>query len=362
VTADITAVLETLPDIARSELDPSVTGSDDLEEHNHLQRKLTRKIELNRACKVNAAADAAVAAAVPGSEEFCEAQRRVAHLNSCDGTWILAPALSHMRISCSYFRTYARRYLRLPLPICNFGDGVGTSRPPRNFTNGVHKIHDVFGDFLLSVFHAEGQSQWNELHEEIKNFFYRAAKQAGITSVTRETRADLSGSRRRPGDVKIGSTRHGWRAAVGKTLLIDVTTISAVCATWVAKCAAAVGGGGKGAAADKTTDVLASGELSENQYFQALGFESEGHIPQEAKQMLHAWAKLYAESRNLSKADMNFMLQKWLSELAFIRAKYTAKCLVERAAFCAEKQDNIDGIMIDVRPPMPHQLHVFAAH
>ncbi len=78
--------------------------------------------------------------------------------------------------------------------------------------------------------------------------------------------------------------------------------------------------------------------------------------------MLHAWAKLYAESRNLSKADMNFMLQKWLSELAFIRAKYTAKCLVERAAFCAEKQDNIDGIMIDVRPPMPHQLHVFAAH
>jgi hypothetical protein len=362
VTAGITAVLETLPDIARCELDPSATGSDDLKEHNHLQRKLTRKIELDRACKVNAAADAAVAAAVAGSEEFCAAQRNIAHLNSCDGTWILAPALSYMRISCSYYRTYARRYLRLPLPICNFGDGVGTSRPPRNFTTGVHKIHDVFGDFLLSVFHAAGQSQWNELHEEIKNFFYRAAKQAGITSVTREKRADLSGSRRRPGDVKIGSTRHGWRAAVGKTLLIDVTTISAVCATWVAKCAAAVGGGGKGAAADKTTDVLASGEPSENQYFQALGFESEGHIPKEAKQMLHAWAKIYAESRGLSKADMNFMLQKWLSELAFIRAKFTAKCLVERAAFCAEKQDNIDGIMIDARPPMPHQLHAFATH
>ena len=60
---------------------------------------------------------------------------------------------------------------------------------------------------------------------------------------------------------------------MGKTLLIDVTTISAVCATWVAKCAEAVGGGGKKAAADKTTDVLASGELSENQYFQALYVE-----------------------------------------------------------------------------------------
>jgi hypothetical protein len=127
VTADITAVLETLPDIARSELDPSVTGSDDLEEHNHLQADVQDRAGPGLwACKVNAAADAAVAAAVPGSEEFCEAQRHVAHLNSCDGTWILAPALSH--ISCSYFRTYARRYLRLPLPICNFGDGVGTSR------------------------------------------------------------------------------------------------------------------------------------------------------------------------------------------------------------------------------------------
>jgi hypothetical protein len=84
---------------------------------------------------VNAAADAAAAAAVPGGEKFGDAQRNVAHLNSCDGTWILAPALSYMRISSSYYRTYARRcYLRLPLPICNFGDGVGTSRPPRNFT------------------------------------------------------------------------------------------------------------------------------------------------------------------------------------------------------------------------------------
>ena len=49
-------------------------------------------------------------------------------------------------------------------------------------------------------------------------------------------------------------------------------------------------------------------------------------------------------------------------KLAYIRANHTAKCLVERAAFCAEQQDNIDGIMIDARPPMPHQLHVFAAH
>ena len=55
------------------------------------------------------------------------------------------------------------------------------------------------------------------------------------------------------------------------------------------------------------------------------------------------------------------MLFKWTAELAFIRAKFLAKCIIERARFCAEKQDNIDGIEIDVRPPMPHQLHAFVA-
>ena len=87
-----------------------------------------------------------------------------------------------------------------------------------------------------------------ELHEEIKHFFVRAANQAGINSVTTEKRADLATSRRRPGDIKIGSTRHGWKAASGKTPLIDVTTISPEGATWVATSSAAAGGGGKGAA------------------------------------------------------------------------------------------------------------------
>ena len=56
------------------------------------------------------------------------------------------------------------------------------------------------------------------------------------------------------------------------------------------------------------------------------------------------------------------MLFKWTTELAFIRAKFLAKCILERAVFSAEKQDNIDGITHEVRPPLPHQLHVFAAH
>ncbi len=61
--------------------------------------------------------------------------------------------------------------------------------------------------------------------------------------------------------------------------------------------------------------------------------------------------KLYAESRNLSKADMNFMLQKWLSELALIRAKFTAKVPGGARGVLRGEADNI--ITIDVRPPAP---------
>jgi hypothetical protein len=59
---------------------------------------------------------------------------------------------------------------------------------------------------------------------------------------------------------------------------------------------------------------------------------------------------------------MSLTLFKWTTELALIRAKGLAKCILERAAFSAEKHNNIDGVTMEPRPPLPHQLHVFAAH
>jgi len=340
----------------------AIGSAADLKNYAHLQRKLTRHIEEERASRVLDAAKVAIAAETPGSELYTHALRNLAHLKSSDGTWLLAPALAHMRMTASHYRIRMRRFLRLTLPVCNYADGTGSNRPPRSASNVANPTHDMYGDFTLSDFRAVGQAQWLELHEEIKHFFFRAAKQAGITSVTTEKRADLATSRRRPGDVKIGSTRHGWKAALGKTLLIDFTTISSVCATWTALSAAVTGGGGKGAAAEKTRAVLNSGELSENQHFLALGFESEGYVPEEAKKLLHAWAKLHKEDKGLTNGDMSLLLFKWTTELAFIRAKFLAKCILERAAFSAEKQDNIDGVTMEARPPLPHQLHVFAAH
>ena len=69
-------------------------------------------------------------------------------------------------------------------------------------------------------------------------------------------------------------------------------------------------------------------------------------MPEEAKKLLHTWAKLHKEDNDLTNGDMSLMLFKWTTKLAFIRAssKFLAKCILERAAFSAEKQDNIDGI------------------
>ena len=85
-------------------------------------------------------------------------------------------------------------------------------------------------------------------------------------------------------------------------------------------------------------------------------------MPEEAKKLLYAWTKLYKEDKDLTNGDMSLMLFKWTTELAFIRSKFLAKCILERAAFSSEKQDNIDGITHEVRRPLPHQLHVLAAH
>ena len=187
------------------------------------------------------------------------------------------------------------------------------------------------------------------------------AKQAGIGSVTVEKRADYATTRHRPGDVRIGSTRHGWKVASGKGLLLDVTTINAICATWRALCAAEAGAGAKQAMKDKADECHALGIIPEEQCFQALGFESEGHMCKEAGQMLHQWSRLWMERHEKTKGEADKLLHGWRMELAFLRAKYLAKCISERAQLSAETQDNEDAVRFDVRPPLASQVDLFVA-
>jgi hypothetical protein len=92
-------------------------------------------------------------------------------------------------------------------------------------------------------------------------------------------------------------------------------------------------------------------------------------VPAEAKKLLHAWAKLHKEDNDLTNGDISLMLLKWTTELAFIRAKFLAKCILERAAYSAEKQDNIDGVTMEARHSILHcptsctcSLRTSAAH
>jgi hypothetical protein len=129
----------------------------------------------------------------------------------------------------------------------------------------------------------------------------------------------------------------------------------------MAQCAAEAGAGAKGKMKQKTDDYHRQGVIPDGQYFQALGFESEGHACKEMGQMLHAWSKLYAENRDKTKTEAAKLLFKWRCELAFLRAKFLAKCIHERAVLSAETQDNEDKVKFDVRPPLTSQLDLFAA-
>jgi hypothetical protein len=263
-----------------------------------------------------------------------------------------------MRMSNTLYRIRLRRFLRLPIPVCEaIGGGVGSSRPPRSAGANAHDVH---GDFTLPPFCAKGANQWTELHDIIKEFFAKVAKQAGIGSVTVEKRADYATTRHRPGDVRIGSTRHGWKVASGKGLLLDVTTINAICASWRALCAAEAGAGAKQAMKDKADECHALGIIPEEQCFQALGFESEGHMCKEAGQLLHQWSRLWMERHEKTKGEADKLLHGWRMELAFLRAKYLAKCISERAQLSAETQDNEDAVRFDVRPPLASQIDLFA--
>ena len=53
-----------------------------------------------------------------------------------------------------------------------------------------------------------------------------------------------------PATSRLAPPRTGGKPPRGKTLLIDFTTISSVCAVWSAASAAASGGGGNGVAAE----------------------------------------------------------------------------------------------------------------
>ena len=315
---------------------------------------MTHEVEKAREERMHASVAAALAAEVPNSERYAAALRTKAHLNSCDGGWVNAPALSHMRFPNTLFAIRLRRYLNLPIPVCeDIGGGAGSSRPPRS---ADAKPWDPLGDFTLSTFNITHAQQWFSWHEDDKQYWASTAKQAGITGITMEKR--VPGKKRiRPGDVGISSTNHGWKAAEGKGLLLDAAHVSAVCALWVDKCAEVPGGGAAAKNADK--DKGYKNQIPDDQHYISLAIESEGRKCREVGQLLHAWSKLWAERKGETKAAAARVLFKWTTELDFRNAKNLAKCINERALLSKEMQDNEDKVGGDVRPPLSSHVDLF---
>jgi hypothetical protein len=148
--------------------------------------------------------------------------------------------------------------------------------------------------------------------------------------------------------VRIGST-HGWHAATGKELLLDVTTADAVCKTYVEQCAARAGAAAALAAQHKQNQYKHT--LRPEQYLQPLAFESEGYTSPEAQQLLLVWAQMWAEKRNESPAAAKRLYCAWSCELAHLHAKYLARCIMARARRSSEVADDKAKTRADVRAP-----------
>jgi hypothetical protein len=208
-------------------------------------------------------------------------------------------------------------------------------------------LSDAKGDCCLSVY--SGGNLWNALHNALAKALYRFARQAGLDASIEPPRK-LDGSRARLADVCVKG-EHGWRAAGGRELWLDVTVVSAVCDTWRALAAATAGGAAAKAAADKPAEyrdrMLRQGP---NAYYQPLAFESEGFMAPEVGTLLGAWAQLWAERRGHSEQDGKLRKQCWLNELASIHAKFLASCILERSKGCAEAKACTQRA--EIRPPL----------
>ena len=133
------------------------------------------------------------------------------------------------------------------------------------------------------------------------------------------------------------SFQHGWKGAEDRRLWIDITTISAVCATHAALCAKEIGGGAAWAANQKKikyhAQMAARGWPS---YLLPIAFESEGFVQKELPQLLTVWSKLWADNSGYTMDDAKQRQQIWANEPALIHAKYIAQAILDNSKYARE--------------------------
>ena len=198
---------------------------------------------------------------------------------------------------------------------------------------------DAKGDFALSVF--GNKSACNALHNALRDALISFAKQAGLLTEPEKNRLldgeDGEMSMARPTDAFVEG-QHGWKAAEGRRLWIDITTISAVCASHEALCAKEIGGGAAWAANQKKIKYHA--QMAARGWPGSLlpiAFESEGFEQKELSQRLTVWSKLLADNGSYTMDDAKQQRQQiWANELALVHAKYLAQAILDNSKYARE--------------------------
>ena len=272
-----------------------------------LQKALTHAVEKELYAEVLAAVTA-------------DGTRTLAHFRSTNGAWKSTPRLRHLQLTNAASRTRMERDLNLDLTVL---DGVTVSADFQDV--------DMKGDFLLGSFQDGDGNEYEDWHDSLRDRNAKFAA-AAVCSYKVEPPNCVVGSERKPADLWVGPTSHGFALAGTREFWGDFNIVGATLATYRDAAARACGAAARKGVENKMSDALPF--IPEDAFFQPLVFEADGHVDKPLITLLTGWSKRYGGNSGLGDTEAKRLLKNWMGELAIVHARGLARCLNSRAARC----------------------------
>ena len=272
--------------------------------------------------------------------------RTLADFCSANGAWKSTPRLRHLQLTNAASSTRIERDLNLDLTVL---DGVTVS--------ANYKAVDMKGDFLFGGFQDGDGNEYEDYHDSLRNINAKFAA-AAVCSFKLEPPGCVVGSGRKPADLWVGPTSHGFALAGTRKFWNDFNIVGATLATYrdaaACECVAAARKG----AENKMNDALPF--ISEDSWFQPIVFEADGYVDKPQITLLTGWSKRYGTNSGLGVKGTKRLLQNWIGELAIVHARGLARCLNSRAARCvyetAVRKGQVRGHKL---PPSQREIDEF---
>ena len=180
--------------------------------------------------------------------------------------------------------------------------------------------------------------EWRHLHNALCRAISGFASQAHVSNQLEGGK--IAGTKKRPGDVRFAgdSGAHGWAKAGAKELWIDATVVCPLLPTYVAAASATRGAAAAAASTKKRSKYR--DQIPGFALFLPMAFETEGFHCAELEQLLLGFAHKRASADGLedsaAKAVARRWLECWLAQLAMVQARFTARCIYNRASACKD--------------------------